>query len=109
MFIINVSGVLPVLSKTDVDSALSAALVESSGESNATVIICFAINKSYYHEGLHSSMTNAALQSDQICRIATIVQSQPKIYPPHHDICDTGEHVADLPMLDNAFAAHLDD
>jgi hypothetical protein len=53
--------------------------------------------------------TNSALQSEQLCRIAAVMMSREPNLPHHHDIHDSGERLDDLPVLDDAFAAHLDD
>ena len=43
----------------------------------------------YHHSSLHS-MTNLALQSDQICQIAAVIpHPKQKVYPPAHDVHDT--------------------
>jgi hypothetical protein len=106
-FILSVNTV-PVLSKPDIDAALSAALVQSSGGEDAMITIRFAVDKSFHRETMHS-MTHSALQSDQLCRIAAVMMPKKPPYRPHLDIYDSGERVDDLPALDDAFAAHLDD
>jgi hypothetical protein len=54
-------------------------------------------------------MTNSALQSDQICHIASVILTPSNVHPPIHDVHDSGEQVDHLPVLDDSFAAHLDD
>lgn len=98
----------PMTTKDDIDAALGAALIQSSGEDDTTINIYFAVNKSFYCDTMHSMM-NSALQSDQLCCLAAVMIPKQKVYPPAHDIDDSGEYVANLPVLDDAFANHLDD
>jgi hypothetical protein len=88
--ILSVNGV-PTTSKKDVDAALSSALVTASGNHDYKVDIVFAIDKNYHRDALHS-MTNSALQADQICHVASIVEPcLASTSTPIHDVLDTGE------------------
>lgn len=104
-FILSVDGV-PVYSQDDVSAALSAQLVSASGQNDVDVNITFAIDKNL-RKNVMSSMTHSALQADQICRIASVLS--PPAPSNVHDIHDSGEYVADLPILDDLFVDYLDD
>lgn len=106
-FILQVNGII-VTNKHDVESALSPILVDASGNRDFTVSITFAVDKSYCRESLHS-MTNSALQADQLCRIAAVVLPTSKASSPSSDVLDSGEHLDYLPVLDDFFVEHLDD
>jgi hypothetical protein len=103
-FILSIDGV-PVYSTDEVESALSATLVNASGVDDCSVVITFAIDKSLQRDCLHS-MTKSALQADQICHVASVIHSGTS---PSRDVFDSGEHIKDLPILGEAFASHLED
>jgi hypothetical protein len=104
-FILSVNGI-PILSKDEVESALSAVLVNASGVNDHSVTITFASDKCLRRDCLHS-ITKSALQSDQICHVASIVTSSHAHVA--HDIFDSGERKSELPVLDEYFASHLED
>jgi hypothetical protein len=105
-FILSVDGV-PVYTKNEVDAALSAVLVNSSDHQHLLVKITFAIDKDL-RKNVMTSMTNSALQSDQICHIAALLAPTHDV-PNAHDIQDTGESIDDLPILQDSFVDYLDD
>jgi len=106
-YILSVHGT-PVTSMSEVTAALSSILVDASAVDNHTVTISFMIDSNYRQDSLHT-MTNSALQADQICWVATVLSVATTNVPDTHNIHDSGEFLKDLPHLDDTFASHLED